>query len=82
MFGIGPQELVVVALIALVVFGPRRLPQMARELGRFVSEAHHSIEEFKEELGSEEVNEVRSDVQESNNERAPSEDPDTLHRNP
>jgi sec-independent protein translocase protein TatB len=82
MFGIGAQELVVVALIALVVFGPRRLPQMARDLGRFVSEARHSLDEFKNELGSEEVNEIRSDVQESNNERAPSEDPDTLDRNP
>jgi Tat protein translocase TatB subunit len=82
MFGIGAQELVVVALIALVVFGPRRLPQMARDLGRFVREARHSLDEFKEELGSEEVNEVRSDVQESSNERAPSEDPDTLDRNP
>jgi Tat protein translocase TatB subunit len=77
MFGIGPQEFVVVVLIAMVVLGPRRLPQMARELGRFVSEAHHSIEEFKEELGSEEVNEDRRDAQESKNERAPSKDPDT-----
>jgi Tat protein translocase TatB subunit len=71
MFGIGPQELVVVALIALVMFGPRSLPQMARELGRFVSEARHSIDEFKEELSYEEVNEVRRDVQESKNERPP-----------
>ena len=77
MFGIGPQELVVVVLIAMVVLGPRRLPQMARELGRFVSEARHSIDEFKEELGAEEVNKVRRDAQESKNERAPSKDPDT-----
>ena len=82
MFGIGPQELIIVVLIALVVFGPRRLPQMARELGRFVSEARRSIDEFREELGSEEVNEVRRDVQESKNERAPSKDPDTRHRKP
>ena len=82
MFGIGPQELVVVALIALVVFGPRRLPQMARDLGRFVSEARHSLDEFKEELSTEEVNEVRSDVHEPNSEGAPGEDSDTLHRNP
>ena len=47
-------------LIALVVFGPRRLPQMARDLGRFVSEARHSLDEFKEELGSEEGNKVRN----------------------
>ena len=82
MFGIGPQELIIVVFIALVVFGPRRLPQMARDLGRFVSETRHSLDEFKEDLGSEEVNEVRSDVQESNNERAPSEDPDTRRQKP
>jgi len=77
MFGIGPQELIIVVLIALVVFGPRRLPQMARELGRFVSEARRSIDEFREELGSEEVNEVRRDAQESKNERTPSKDLET-----
>ena len=77
MFGIGSQELVVVVLIAMVVLGPRRLPQMARELGRFVSEARHSIDEFKEELGAEEVNEIRRDAQGSKNERVPSKDPDT-----
>ncbi len=89
MFGVGFQEMIIVVFIALVVFGPRRLPQMARDLGRFVSEARHSIDEFKAELGSEEVNEVRSDVQESNSdvhestsERAPSEDPDTVQRDP
>ncbi len=82
MFGIGPQELVVVVLLALVVFGPRRLPQMARELGRFVWEARHSIDEFKEELGSEEVNEDRRDAQESKNERAPRKDPDTHGQKP
>jgi len=77
MFGIGSQELVVVVLIAMVVLGPRRLTQMARELGRFVSEARHSIDEFKEELGAEEVNEIRRDAQGSKNERVPSKDPDT-----
>jgi sec-independent protein translocase protein TatB len=59
MFGIGPQELVIVALIALVVLGPRRLPQMARDLGSFVREARSSLDEFREELDSEEVDEVR-----------------------
>ncbi len=82
MFGIGAQEFVIVVVIALVIFGPRRLPQMARDLGRFVSEARNSLDEFKQELRSEEVNEIRSDEQEPNNERAPSEDPDTLDRNP
>ena len=50
MFGIGGQELVIIGLLFLVVFGPSKLPQMARDLGRFVSEARRSVDEFKGEL--------------------------------
>ena len=39
--GIGWQELVIILVIALVVFGPRRLPEVGRSLGS-------SIREFKE----------------------------------
>ena len=52
MFGIGGEELVVIGLLVLVVFGPSKLPQMARDLGRFVNEARRSVEEFKSELVS------------------------------
>jgi sec-independent protein translocase protein TatB len=50
MFGIGGQEIVIIALLFLVIFGPSALPKMARDLGRFVTEARRSIDEFKEEL--------------------------------
>ena len=53
MFGIGGQEIVIIALLFLVIFGPSKLPQLARDLGRFVSEARRSIDEFKEELTAE-----------------------------
>ena len=53
MFGIGMQEMVIIGLIVLVVFGPKKLPTMARDFGRFVSEARRSVEEFKEDLVSE-----------------------------
>ena len=53
MFGIGAQEIVIIGLLFLVIFGPNKLPQMARDLGRFVNEARASIEEFKEELTAE-----------------------------
>ena len=53
-FGIGVQEMVIVGLLFLVIFGPSKLPDMARDLGRFVSEARRSVEEFKEDLVSEE----------------------------
>jgi Tat protein translocase TatB subunit len=52
-FGIGVQEMVLVGLLCLIIFGPSKLPDMARDLGRFVSEARRSVEEFKEDLVSE-----------------------------
>lgn len=52
MFGIGGQEIVIIGLLVLVIFGPNALPRMARDLGRFVSEARRSIDEFKEELAA------------------------------
>ena len=54
MFGIGMQEMVIIGLIVLVIFGPSKVPSMARDIGRFVNEARRSIEEFKEDLVSEE----------------------------
>ncbi|HLM78482.1 MAG TPA: twin-arginine translocase TatA/TatE family subunit [Rubrobacteraceae bacterium] len=57
MFGVGPEELVVIGLLVLVIFGPSKLPSIARDLGRFVNEARRSVEEFKSELLSEEERE-------------------------
>jgi sec-independent protein translocase protein TatB len=54
MFGIGGQEIIIIGLIFLVVFGPSKLPQMARDFGRFVNEARRSMDEFKSELISDE----------------------------
>ncbi len=54
MFGVGFQEMLLVGLLLLVLFGPSRLPQMARDFGRFLNEARRSVDEFKEELISEE----------------------------
>ena len=53
MFGVGAPEMVVIGLLLLVVFGPKKLPSMARDLGRFVSEARRSVEGFKKDLVSE-----------------------------
>ena len=39
-----------VAILFLLLFGPSKLPQMARDIGRFVNEARRSMDEFKSEL--------------------------------
>jgi sec-independent protein translocase protein TatB len=50
MFGVGPQELVIIGLIFLVIFGPSSLPRMAKDMGRFVAEARRAIDDFKDEI--------------------------------
>jgi sec-independent protein translocase protein TatA len=40
---IGPLEIVVVLIIALIVFGPKRLPELGRSLGRGIREFRGSI---------------------------------------
>jgi sec-independent protein translocase protein TatB len=50
MFGLGGSEIVIIGLLFLLIFGPSKLPQMARDIGRFVGEARRSIDEFKDEL--------------------------------
>ena len=50
MFGVGVQEMVIIGLLFLVIFGPSKLPQMARELGQFVNEARRAVDGFKEDL--------------------------------
>ena len=50
MFGVGPQEIVIIGLIFLVIFGPSSLPKMAKDMGRFVAEARRAIDDFKDEI--------------------------------
>jgi sec-independent protein translocase protein TatA len=60
MFGsIGMPELVVIFVIALVVFGPRRLPEIGRSLGRSIAEFKRAMNQLQETLEEE----VRRDEQ-------------------
>jgi Sec-independent protein translocase protein TatA len=50
MFGVSLQELLIIVLLLLVVFGPGKAVGMARDLGRFANTARDQVEEFKDEL--------------------------------
>lgn len=50
MLGVGPTEIVFIALLYLLIFGPGSLPKMARDVGRFVTEARRAVDDFKDEI--------------------------------
>lgn len=50
MFGIGVPELMVILVVALIVLGPKRLPDVARALGRGLAEFRRASSDLTEEL--------------------------------
>ena len=50
MFGIGPPELIVIFLIILILFGAKRLPELARSLGRSINEFKSATQNIKNDL--------------------------------
>jgi TatA/E family protein of Tat protein translocase len=50
MFGIGMTELIVILAIALVVLGPKKLPEIARSLGRGLAEFRRASSEMRREF--------------------------------
>lgn len=44
---IGTQELILVGMVALIVFGPRKLPQMAKKAGKFIREMRSISSDFR-----------------------------------
>lgn len=50
MFGVGPQEMAVIALIALVIFGPGKLPEVLREAGKHYRKFKGMADEMTGEL--------------------------------
>ena len=62
MFGsIGMPELMIIFVIALIIFGPRKLPELGRSMGRSLSEFKRASNELKSTLDEE----IRIDEKES-----------------
>ncbi len=70
MFGIGMPELVLILALALIVLGPRRLPEIARALGKGLAEFRRATDELKEEL-----RQVEEDIEETSSKVMADSDP-------
>lgn len=53
MFGIGLPELIVIMVVALIVVGPSKLPELAKSLGKAFNEFRRMADEVKETLDEE-----------------------------
>lgn len=66
MFGIGLPELIIIMVIALIVMGPKKLPDLAKALGKGMAEFRKATQEIKESLDLEgEIQEAKTDLMDS-----------------
>ena len=63
----------IIGLLLLVVFGPARVGQMARDVGRFAYRARSSVEEFKAELTAVEPSSWRKAEDQGRQDKKPAE---------
>jgi len=50
MLGIGMQEIIVILVVALIIIGPKKLPDLARALGRALGEFRKAADDLKDNL--------------------------------
>ena len=67
MFGsIGPTELILIFIIALLVFGPKKLPEIGKTVGKAIREFKKASDEIKgrieEEIQASEIKDVAKDI--------------------
>jgi TatA/E family protein of Tat protein translocase len=65
---LGVPELILIFVVALLLFGPRKMPQIGRSLGRAIGEFRRASNEFKrtieDEVAADEIRSVERDLKE------------------
>lgn len=72
MFGIGMPELLIIMAVALIVIGPKKLPDLARSLGKGLAEFKRAAQDLKDSINvDEDIKEVKTSLIDSVNETQP-----------
>jgi Tat protein translocase TatB subunit len=78
MFGIGLPELIVIMVVALLVVGPSKLPELARSLGKTFQEFRRIADDVKETLEEETTDVKTSSEQRAENKEKPEKESDKI----
>jgi Tat protein translocase TatB subunit len=78
MFGIGLPELIVIMVVALLVVGPSKLPELARSLGKTFQEFRRIADDVRETLEEESTYVKTSSEQRADNKEEPEKISDTI----
>ncbi len=53
MLGLGPPEIILIVVLALLLFGPKRLPEMGKAVGKAIREFKKATSEVEEQIKKE-----------------------------